>query len=1189
MKSRILDYVDFERANTLLEGFNKATGFVTAIVDLDGNVLSKSGWRQICTDFHRKNPETAYNCTVSDTQLANIMGDHEKYHYYKCMNGLVDAGVPIVIRGEHIANLFSGQFFFEEPDISFFKRQAKKFEFEELAYLEALGKVPVVSKEKVDIAMDFLLNITQMIIEMTADKLDQIELADAIKKSEAALWESQIQLKQNNRDLLESQRIAHLGTWRMDLATNQIVWSEELYKMYGFDPSSPPPPFSEHMKLFTPESWKNLSESLNLARTLGIPYELELETITSDGSNGWMWVRGEAVNDSKGSIVSLWGAAQDITERKKTENEVRQREERFQLLFNKAPLGYQSLDFEGRFIDVNQKWLDTLGYSKENVIGKWFGDFLCPEYVESFRKRFPIFKAQGYIHSEFEMLSKDGQRLTISFEGKIGYGDDGEFKQTHCILQDITDQRKAEKALFESEERYKCLFEYSGVAISYYTTDGIVISYNKKMIENIGGKAEDYIGKSFGDVFQSTYAPKFYARLKKAALCEQPQQYEDYFVLNAEPKWFSSTYARVMNLTGEVIGVQIASTDITERKKAEEELSESQAILKAAFENSQAGIAIADAPDGKLRYVNKAGLLIRDKSEEELVKNIDIHNYASAWRILRLDGTPYAEDEVPLTRAVLYGETCSEEFVIRRDNHEDRYVLANAVPIRDSNNRIKAGMLVFLDETEKRHAEENMRKQNELLTSLLKLLPVGVFMVDAAEGKPLIVNEMGTALLGSGILPDANEYNLSKVYKAYKGDTNNHYPTAELPIVLGMKGVSAHIDDMVVERPNGTRILLEIFGTPVQDKEGKPWASLITFMDITERKKTENELIYLSYHDHLTDLYNRRFYEEEIKRIDTESNLPISIIMCDVNGLKLINDSFGHSFGDKLLIKAAGTIRNACRTGDIISRIGGDEFTVILPNTSAEETAQIAGCIKQLASEQTIEKIELSISYGYDTKVSNTKKMTEVMANAENHMYRHKLYERSSSRSKTVEIVMNTLFEKSNRESLHSNRVSAICQAIALELNMTKGDVNMIGTAGLVHDIGKMGIDEKILNKAGKLNELEWEQIKKHPEVGWRILSSVNEFSELAQFILHHHERWDGHGYPSGLKGDEIPLVARIIAIADSYDAMTCDRSYRKGFTPEEAVNELIRCSGTQFDPEIVVVFVNQVIPNNSNFGVNRG
>lgn len=999
--------------------------------------------------------------------------------------------------------------------------------------------------------------------------------------------EMETKLKQNNRDLLESQRIAHLGTWRLDLTTNQVVWSEELYKMYGFDPSIPPPPFTEHMKLFTPKSWNELSESLNLTSTMGIPYELELETVTSDGSNGWMWVRGEAEKDSKGSIISLWGAAQDITARKKTENEIRRSEERFQLLFNKAPLGYQSLDFDGCFIEVNQKWLDTLGYSKKEVVGKWFGDFLCPEYVEGFRRRFPIFKSQGYIHSEFEMLSKNGQRLNISFEGKIGYGIDGEFKQTHCILQDITDQRKAEKALLESEERYKCLFEYSGVGIGYYTTDGIVISYNKRALENIGGKEEDYIGKSFNDLFPPIEAQKFYKRLETAILCDQPQEYEDYLVLNSEPKWFASTFTRVMNISGAVIGVQIASLDITDRKLAQEELSESQAILKAAFENSQVGIAIADAPDGRLRYVNKSGLLIRDKSEEELVKNIDIHNYVDVWRILHFDGTPFAEDEVPLARAVLYGETCSEEFVIRRDNSEDRYVLANAVPIKDSNNIIKAGMVVFLDVTEKRQAEEIMRKQNELFASLLKLLPVGVFMVDAADGKPLVVNDMGADLLGNGILPDANEHNLSEVYKAYKGNTGKQYPAAEMPVVLGMNGISAHIDDMVVERTDGSRILLEVFGTPVNDKEGRPWASLVTFMDITERKKTEGELIYLSYHDHLTGLYNRRYHEEELKRIDTKANLPLSIIMCDVNGLKLINDSFGHSFGDKLLIKAAETIKGACRKGDIISRIGGDEFAVILPDTSAEETAQIAGGIKQLASRQAIEKIELSISYGYDTKTSDTKKMTEVMANAENHMYRHKLYERSSSRSKTVEIVMNTLFEKSNRESLHSNRVSAICQAIASELHLEKDDVNKIGIAGLVHDIGKMGIDEKILNKAGILSDLEWEQIKKHPEVGWRILSSLNEFSELAQFILHHHERWDGRGYPNGLKGEEIPLAARIITIADSYDAMTSERSYRTGVTQEEAVDELKRCSGTQFDPEIVDVFVNRVIPFNSNFGEN--
>jgi diguanylate cyclase (GGDEF)-like protein/PAS domain S-box-containing protein len=985
---------------------------------------------------------------------------------------------------------------------------------------------------------------------------------------------SEEQQKQNLKDLLESQRIAQIGTWRLDLTTNQVVWSEELYKMYGFDPTLPPPPYTEHMKLFTPESWQKLSTSLEMTRTSGIPYELELETVTLDGSNGWMWVRGEAETDEKGSILSLWGAAQDITKHKKAETAIRQSEEKFQLLFNKAPLGYQSLDFEGNFIDVNQQWLDTMGYSKEDVIGKWFGDFICPEYVEAFRQRFPIFKAQGYIHSEFEMLSKSGLRLTIAFEGRVGYGVDGEFRQTHCILQDITNQRKAERALIESEERYRCLFEYSGVGIGYYTTDGILVSFNKKALENMGGKLEDYIGKSFSAFFPEEEADQYLLRFKKAISSDQPQEYEDHLVLGTGPKWFSSTFTRVMNITGEVIGIQISSLDITERKLAEEALSESQAILKAAFENSQAGIAIADAPDGKLRYVNKAGLLIRDQSEELLVKDIDFHNYVKSWNILHFDGTPFADEEVPLARAVLFGEACSDEFIIRRDNFEDRYVLANAVPIKDSNNTVKAGMVVFLDVTEKRLAEESVRKQNDLFASLLKLLPVGVFMVDAEKGRPLVVNEMGKELLGSGILPDANEHNLAEVYKAYKGDTQNHYPMAEMPIALGMKGISAHVEDMVVERPDGTRILLEVFGTPVKDTNGRPWASLVTFQDITARKKAEDELIFLAYHDQLTGLYNRRFFEETLKTIDKKENLPLSIIMCDVNGLKLVNDSFGHDVGDELLIRTAATIKNACRPEDILSRTGGDEFTILLPKTTADEAMDIVAKIEKLASVEQVANIELSIASGYETKTTESQSFVEIIANAENHMYRHKLYARSSIKGKTIDLILKTLFEKSSREAEHSIRVSEICHAIASAMSLDREAISRIKTAGLIHDIGKIGINESILNKPAKLNDYEWAEMKKHPEIGWRILSASNEFFDLAYFVLNHHERWDGHGYPNGVDQENIPLEARIIALADAFDAMTSIRSYRSGMSEEQALKEIKRCSGTQFDPKIVDAFL---------------
>lgn len=189
MKTKKLDYIDFGEVNSLLEGFNKTTGFVTAILDLEGNVLSKSGWRQMCIEFHRVNPETARNCSISDTVLSNKFEKGEKYHFYECLNGLVDVAVPIIINGEHIANLFSGQFFFEDPDREFFKKQARKYGFNEEDYLKALDKVPVVSKERVKVAMDFLLNMTQLISEITFQRLEQIELNEALVKSEEALRE----------------------------------------------------------------------------------------------------------------------------------------------------------------------------------------------------------------------------------------------------------------------------------------------------------------------------------------------------------------------------------------------------------------------------------------------------------------------------------------------------------------------------------------------------------------------------------------------------------------------------------------------------------------------------------------------------------------------------------------------------------------------------------------------------------------------------------------------------------------------------------------------------------------------------------------------------------------------------------------------------------------------------------------
>ena len=1066
MKIKINDYFDFVKANALLEGFTKSTGFVTAIQDLDGNILSKSGWRAICNDFHRKNCETASNCIFSDTELARQISKDEKYHFYECANGLIDVGLPIVIRGEHVANFFSGQFFFEEPDLSFFVKQAQKYGFDEKAYIEALKEVPVVSKEKAETVIHFLVNITQMIIEMTAEKLELTELNQELKNSRADLMANQELLDRNLKDLKESQRIAH------------------------------------------------------------------------------------------------------------------ESEEKFQLLFNQAPLGYQSLDQEGRFIEVNQKWLDTLGYAREEVIGKWFGDFLCPEYVEGFRERFPVFKAQGHIHVEFEMLSKDGQRLFMSFEGKIGYSADGEFKQTHCILQDITDQKMAEMALIESEERFRVAQEISpdGFTILHPLRNetGEIVDftwvYENQAIANVNQTdPQKVIGKRVLDIFPGHRGTIIFEAYKHVANTGETQILKE---INAGEVISKPAWLRLVVVSmGEDIA--ILAQDITDRKAAEKTSEENVFRFQSLFNEMSAGAAIYkvlnDGQHGKdyiIQDFNRAALKAEGKEKAEVLgKSLyDLRPNIDEYGLIPVFQSVWKTGEPAYYPSKIYVD---EKFSNWYENRVYKLPSGEIVAIFD-------------DVTEKTIAEEAVKKQNDLFVSLLEILPVGVFMVDSAEGKPLVVNETGKALLGIGIVPDANEHNLSEAYKAFKGNTQKQYPTNEMPITLGMKGIKSHIDDMVVERPDGSRILLEVLGTPVNDTEGKPWASLVTFMDITDRKKAENELLYLSYHDHLTGLYNRRYFEQELKNLDTPENLPLSIIMFDVNGLKLVNDSFGHDLGDALLKKSAEAIKKACREEDIIARIGGDEFVILLPRTTAAEAAQISNHIKELASDEKAANMELSISYGYDTKKTDNQSIIEIIANAENHMYRHKLYERSSIRSKITDLIMNTLFEKSDREAAHSNRVSSICQAIASKLNMGQDAVKKMKIAGLIHDIGKIGVDERILNKPGSLTAEERGHIERHPEIGWRLLSSTDEFSELAKYVLSHHENWDGTGYPNGLKGETIPLEARIISVADTYDAMTSERSYRKKMSRDEAVKELIRCSGTQFDPMVVDVFINEVLSEDS-------
>lgn len=774
------------------------------------------------------------------------------------------------------------------------------------------------------------------------------------------------------------------------------------------------------------------------------------------------------------------------------------------------------------------------------------------------RSMFKIRAAAMQRHDEKEVLASFVQEKTQSL------------RDSNAKTQQLLDAVKRDQALIDA------IFDSIPGYLYVYDETGRLIKWNKQHETMTGYSASELSMMTLDDWFGQEDRAKVKAAVHDIFAAGYGDVEAHLILKNGEKMLVRSSGAPFL-WDGKQYFAGIG-VDITEQREVQEALLESQSILNAAFENSQTGIAIADAPSGKLRYVNKAGLLVRGKSKEELVQDIDSHSYVGSWNIFHVDGTPYTEDEIPLTRAIRYGETFSNEFMIRRDDLEDRYVFANATPIRDSGGTIKAGIVVFFDITERKNIEMQLQHNMDDLLESQRIAHLGTWRMDFATDYIVWSDELYRIYGLDPVGPPPPYIEQMKLFTKESWErlssTMKHTKTTGDPCELELETVTQE----------GSHGWLWVRIEAVWDQEGTITGLWGAAQDITDRKHTERELLYLSNHDHLTTLYNRRYFEEALKGLDTRENLPLSIIMCDVNGLKLVNDSFGHNSGDALLNCAAKILKNACRNSDIIARIGGDEFVVVLPKTTEEETEAIANHMKELTTKEQVANVELSISFGFETKSKENQSIVEVLSNAENHMYRHKLYERSSVRSKTIDLIMNTLFEKSIREAMHSSRVSRICQAIALKMQFSKDAANQMRIAGLIHDIGKIGVDETILNKPGRLTPEERSDIERHPEIGWRILSSTIEFSELAQFVLNHHENWDGSGYPNGLKGEAIQIEARIISVADSYDAMTSERSYKKGMSQEEATNELKRCAGTQFDPKIVDVFVHLVLPETSDF-----
>lgn len=591
------------------------------------------------------------------------------------------------------------------------------------------------------------------------------------------------------------------------------------------------------------------------------------------------------------------------------------------------------------------------------------------------------------------------------------------------------------------------------------------------------------------------------------------------------------------------------------------------------------------------------GVIIVDKLYRKIIQNSDV-GYAYHKVVCNRDGVPYDYKCIETNKAFerytglraenFTGEKINKILPDKSDRQVDLIEYYERIVVNGERKEYEkylkdtdrwCKMEVFstekyyfvtscIDITEQKNLEntlKNNRLRNEQMARKSRSI---VWEIDK-DGMYTYVSPVVESVLG--YRPD-EMIGKKYIYEAVRREEEEEYKELILSMISKRESISDFENKLITK--DNKEIWVSSNGFPVFYDEDQLIFYRGISIDISHLKIIEEEIRFLSFRDQLTGLYNRRFFEEELDRLDTERNLPLSLIVIDVDGLKLVNDAFGHRAGDLLLKKVASILEKGSRADDIVSRLGGDEFAILLPKTSLDKATSIISRINREIKKETVEAINLSISYGCDAKINIYQNIEDVLKKADMRMYKYKNSRNGKLRKEIIEKILERLFEKSPEEREHSKGVSGLSSAIGRALNLDEKEIKKLRILGKFHDIGKIVISEDILTKKDKLTQEEWEEVKRHSELGYIILSSSSEYISFAEDVLYHHERYDGKGYPRGLEGEEIPLNSRIIALADAYDIMTSDRPYKKAVSRDHAIELILRESGKQFDPSIVEAFL---------------
>jgi len=635
---------------------------------------------------------------------------------------------------------------------------------------------------------------------------------------------------------------------------------------------------------------------------------------------------------------------------------------------------------------------------------------------------------------------------------------------------------------------------------------------------------------------------------------------------------FLSKQGNLINLEGKISSAKIADSLVfvccfQDVSKQKELLNEKKRFL-AIFDGMNAGI---------WDYNVKTESLLLDKKSCEILGYQGKKSYQSSRE--EFMNLIHPDDRYKVNALVETKEKrdyYQEEVRINYQGNSWRWILIKTRLADRENFPWLIG--VVIDVTERRDLEEQLFMEKELFRTTLFSVGDGVISTDKT-GRVILMNKKAEELTGF-CKEEAMGQSVDKIFNiidSYLRDYCENFWDDVLKIEEPQK-IST---DTILIAKDGREIAIEETVAPIKDINGNTTGTVIVFKDISEKRAWQAEIEHLSFHDQLTGLYNRHYMDKILLQLDQEKYLPLGLMFIDVNGLKLTNDAFGHDKGDLLLKKVAEVLKECVHKNDFVCRIGGDEYIVIMPNTNKEKVAQLEKSILAKISTEKIESVNISLAIGAAIKEKSTENIRDIKITADKKMYKHKVKTGRIMRSEIIERVIRSINENYEQEQIHTEKVAFYCEKMAEKLNFSSKEMDDIKMAAVLHDIGKITVPSELLQKKEKLTKEEKEAIKKHAEVGYQMLKAVTEYSFLAEYVLYHHERWDGKGYPHGLKGEEIPLQSRIIAIADAFEAMIAERPYQKSKTKEEAIADLQKESGKQFDSKLVEIFIEYLKTDN--------